>query len=942
MSGSNDLNQRRDQLSPEKQALLEQRMRRLNAGSRQTGITSKPKQAPARMSFAQERMFFASQLNPESTAYNMHAAYRLRGALDTASLKHSLNEIIARHEVLRTRFVNNGRLTEPAVVDTLDLEIPIVDLTSLPESEQQERIKELGEAEARYLFDLAELPLLRMTLARLSSQEHFLFLTMHHTICDEWSIKLLWSELEAGYTARLNGQQLSPLSTLQYVDFAHWQRERLAAGELDRQLSYWRERLAPPHARLQFPFDHARPAVQRHQGAIAALHLPQKIQQDLMNVNQQAGTTPFMILLALYAVLLYRYSGQEDLFIGIPIANRSQPELERLMGVCLNTLVLRIDLTGDPSFRALLQRVRTAALEAYANSDVPFEKLVDELKPARHLSYHPLFQTMFVYQSDMSHLKLPGVSVEPFSVDGGVSKFDMTLFAGEANEGIDVFLEYNTDLIEESTARRFLSHFEVLAEAAAANPDMSVSSLPILSARERRQLLVDWNMTSTELPEEKSIHEIIEARARQTPQAPTLFFENSKITYFELETRANHLAQELRAAGVGRNTVVGLCAERSIELFIGMLGILKAGGAYLPLDPKYPIERRTFMLEDAAVQFIVTQSQFSGLYDGTERKLFLLPPFDGKPFDQPVAPVVNMTQPNDLAYLIYTSGSTGQPKGVPVTHANLIHSTVARMKYYSQPVKRFLLLSSFAFDSSVAGIFGTLCSGGALVLPVQGQEQDVNALGELIQRYQVTHTLSLPSLYSLLLDYSDADELRSLEVVMVAGEVCPTNLVKQHYDTLPDTALYNEYGPTEGTVWCSVYRAEPEISSSTVPIGRPIANMQLYILDTHLEPVPVGAAGELYLGGKGVVSGYLNRPELTAERFVEHKWAEVGNVRLYRTGDLARWLPDGNIEFLGRRDNQVKIRGHRIELGEIEAALLEFTEVAQAAVLAHEDNPVIP
>jgi hypothetical protein len=518
MSGSNDLNQRRDQLSSAKQALLEQRMRGRTADSRQAVISPKPEQAPARLSFAQERMFFASQLNPESTAYNMHAAYRLRGPLDMASLTYSLNQIVARHDVLRTRFVNNERFTEPVVVDALELEIPIVDLIGLPETQQLERLTELGKAEARYIFNLAELPLLRLTLARLSSQEHCLFLTLHHIICDEWSIKLLWNELEAGYAARLKGQSLSSSLPLQYVDFAHWQRERLSAGELDQQLSYWRERLAPPHHRLQFPFDHARPAVQRHRGAIAALNLSQQIAQGLMNGNQQAGTTPFMILLALYAVLLYRYSGQDDLFIGIPIANRSQPELERLMGVCLNTLVLRIDLKDDPSFQELLQSVRKAALEAYANSDVPFEKLVDELKPARHLSYHPLFQTMFVFQSEPSSLKLPGVSVEPFPVDGGVSKFDMTLFAGESDEGLEVFLEYNTDLIEESTARRFLTHFEVLAEAVAANPGMRISSLPVLSSPERRQLLVDWNTTSAELPKDNSIHELIEAWTRQTPR----------------------------------------------------------------------------------------------------------------------------------------------------------------------------------------------------------------------------------------------------------------------------------------------------------------------------------------------------------------------------------------------------------------------------------------
>jgi amino acid adenylation domain-containing protein len=937
MNGQDDLNRRRKNLSSGKQALLEQRMRGLKTNARQeAGISAKPDHIPARLSFAQERMLFASQLNPESTAYNMHVAYRLRGPLDLDNLTASINGIINNVPILRTRFVSNGSYTEPFVVDRLTLDVPVVDLSGLPEVEQNLRLAVLGRSEAQHIFNLAELPLLRMSLAHLGSEDHVIFLTLHHIICDEWSIKLLWTELEEFYQAESGEQQTGP-SSLQYADFAHWQREQLALGAFDDQLNYWRRRLAPPHPRLQFPYDKPRPAMQRHQGAILPLTLSAKLYQDLMRVNQQAGTTPFMVLLALYAALLYRYTGQEDLLIGIPIANRSQPELKDVIGVCLNTLVLRVDLNGSPTFSELLERVRSEALEAFANSELPFEKLVDELKPVRDLSYHPLFQVMFVYQSKPSQFQLPGVQVEPFPVDGGVSKFDMTLFAGEVDDRLEIFLEYDTDLIEEGTAKRFLSHFEALAESAAAQPDLAMGRLPLLRPDERRNLLVDWNATSEHVHEEKSIHQMFEGWVRQTPQAPALWFNGHKLVYADLDKRANQLAHRLRSAGVKQNTIVGLCAERSFELFIGMLSILKAGGAYLPLDPKYPLERRAFMLQDADAQYVVAQAQFSDLFDGQKQQLFTLTANDL--IDAPETPPPDLTQPGDLAYLIYTSGSTGKPKGVPVTHANLIHSTAARIEYYPEKVKRFLLLSSFAFDSSIAGIFGTLCGGGALCLPAQGEEQDVNALADLIRRYQVSHLLSLPSLYSLLLTYSDPEQLRSLEAVMVAGEACPTPLVKQHYSVLPDTTLYNEYGPTEGTVWCSVYRIPPELSSSTVPIGRPIQNMQLFILDAHLEPVPVGAAGELYIAGLGVVSGYLNRPELTAERFIEHHWEELGPVRLYRTGDLAKWLPDGNIEFLGRADHQVKIRGHRIELGEIEAALMDQSSVAHAAVLAQGDTP---
>jgi myxalamid-type nonribosomal peptide synthetase MxaA len=942
MSEREDVTMRRENLSPVKQALLEQRLSGLSSRSEvKTGVSPKPAQVPARLSFAQERMYFAAQLNPESTAYNMHAAYRLRGHLDVSKLERSLNFIFERHDVLRTRFLSTKGNIEPVVVDFLEATIPITDLSGMTEAEQSRRLKIIGKQEAQQLFNLAEVPLLKLSLARLKPDEHVIFLTLHHIISDEWSIMLFWRELQVGYAALTNNQPVEMQSqNLQYVDFAFWQREQFESGALDDQMETWLERLAPPQTRLQFPFDQPRPHVQRHKGAIAALRLPAQIQKELTHLNQDTGTTPFMVLLALYAALLYRYTGQEDILIGIPITNRNLPDFENLFGVCLNTLVLRVDLKDSPTFSDLLERVRSASLEAFANSETPFEKLVEALKPARDLSYHPLFQVMFVYQSQPSQLELPGLQVEPFLIDGGVSKFDLTLFASESGEGFEIFLEYDTDLIEGQTANRFLSNLKVMAESALRNPETAVSRLPIHTKEERQLLLKMGEPVQSMTQAETSIQALVEFWAEQKPSTPALLFENQSMSYQTFNERANLLANNLRSKGVGRNVVVALCAERSFELFIGMLGILKAGGAYLPLDPKYPLERRDFMLKDAGVQHVVTQSQFAGSFQRDTQHLFLLQPGAERAADQ-ADPLQNITQPSDLAYVIYTSGSTGKPKGVPVTHANLLDSTAARIRYYPEKTERFLLLSSYSFDSSVAGIFGTLCAGGTLCLPAQGQEMDVNVLAELIYWYKVTHMLCLPSLYSLLLEYTDHRQLNSLAAVIVAGEACPVKLVRQHYSALPKTALYNEYGPTEGTVWCSVYRVPPDLTAHSVPIGKPIEISQLFILDRHLEPVPVGVHGELYLAGTGVVSGYLNRPDLTQEHFTEHAWDNGRSVRLYRTGDLARWLPDGNIEYLGRIDQQVKISGYRIELEEIETALLALPGIAQAVVLAREEPSLL-
>ncbi len=571
------------------------------------------------------------------------------------------------------------------------------------------------------------------------------------------------------------------------------------------------------------------------------------------------------------------------------------------------------------TFRQLLTQVKQTALDALANQDLPFDLLVQAMRPERDLSYNPLFQTMFVFFSDSEGRSLPGVTAEPVRVDRGVSKFDLTLFAGEAEGELLAALEYNGDLFDEATAQRMLGHWETLLAGIVAAPDTPVADLPLLSAAESDRMLRAWNDTAMPLRDERCIHQIIGEWAAATPDAQAVITGSERLTYRQLDHRANQLARRLIDRGVVPGTPVGLYVERSADMVVGILGILKAGGAYVPLEPSYPEERIRFTLHDSGAPLVVAQSRLAGNLPESDAAILLLDESYSDDAAEPPQPAVSL---DDIAYIIYTSGSTGTPKGVMVTHRNLLASTLAREVTYDAPVSRYLLLSSFAFDSSVAGIFWTLISGGALVLPEPDEEKDVQRLAALVEAEKVTHTLALPSLYRLLLTYAPPGSLDSLQVVIVAGEACPPDLGEVHYRLLPDGRLFNEYGPTEATVWCSVYLVPPERVEGPVPIGRPIANSQLYILDSHRQPVPIGVAGELYVGGAGVTPGYWGNPELTGQRFVTVPQIGGSNAgALYRTGDLARWRADGEIVFLGRVDNQVKIRGFRIELGGIEARL---------------------
>ncbi|PYS97534.1 MAG: non-ribosomal peptide synthetase, partial [Acidobacteria bacterium] len=623
--------------------------------------------------------------------------------------------------------------------------------------------------------------------------------------------------------------------------------------------------------------------------------------------------------------------------VGTPIANRNRSETESLIGFFVNTLVLRARFSERVTFRELLRQVREAALEAYAHQDLPFEKLVEELQPERALSHSPIFQVMLDLQNaPMRDMQLQGMRLTPLPFDSRMAKFDLTLTAGEEDGKLSGLLEYNTDLFDSATIERMAGHFKQLLETAVSNPDEQVSRLQILTEAEREQILFEWNDTQAEYETARCIHELFERQAQRTPEAVALVSKDERLSYRELNERANKLAHHLRGLGAGSETLVGILFARSVETVVAILGVLKSGGGYLPLDPKQPPERISFMLADAGVRLLLTREPLPAEMPRQKIQIICLDKewhaIAKESAENPEGGVLA----DNPAYLVYTSGSTGRPKGVLVSHRNLIHSTLARVSYYKESVNSFLLISPFAFDSSVAGLFWTLCRGGMLVIPEEDSHRDPAHLAKLIARYSVSHLLSLPALYELLLQQAEARQLASLRTVIVAGESCRAELVVRHGETLPQASLFNEYGPTEATVWSSVHHCRPPDVQRPVPVGRPVANTQIYLLDQQLQPVPVGVTGEVYIGGSGLARGYFNHPALTAAAFVPDPFSLEPGARLYKTGDLARFLADGQIEFAGRNDFQVKIRGHRIELSEIELALAQHPGIKEAIVLARE------
>jgi amino acid adenylation domain-containing protein len=912
-----------------------------SSGSESMPLSSVSRDEKLPISFSQQRLWFLSQMDPENRAYVLPNAIRIQGKLNIDAFKRSLTEIYCRHEALRTIFKATEDDPEQVILPPNDLPVPIVDLTDLTDDERESEVQRLILEDVEQPFNLAKGPLLRVKIMRLGQEEHVFSLTMHHIISDGWSNGVLLKELSALYSAFCAGQP-SPLPPLplQYVDYAFWQRKWLQGDVLEGHLAHWRQQLGGDLPVLQLPTDRPRPAVQSYRGAKKALSLPGQLKTDLEKLSRDESVTLFMTLLAAFYALLYRYTGQEDITIGSPIANRTRPELENLIGFFVNTLTLRIDLSGDPNFIQILKRVREAALAAYNHQDVPFEKLVEELKPVRDMSYSPLFQVMFSWQNvPKEPANLPGLTLTRMSIDSGASMFDLTIYMWEEDNGLVGKIEYNTDLFEDATIVRLHKHFQTLLEGIIANPESRVRDLPILDDAEREQLLLDWNDTKVEYPQDKCLHDLFEEQVERTPDAVAVVSGDQQLTYRELNARANQLAHYLISKGVGPEEMVGLYMERSLEMVIGIYGIIKAGGAYVPLDPEYPPDRIAFMVEETDVPVLLTQKHLVNSLTGPRANVICLDSewdvINAEPAHNPNSGV----KPENLAYVIYTSGSTGRPKGVMNEHRGIVNRLLWMQDEYNLDREdRILQKTPFSFDVSVWEFFWPLLTGARLVVARPGGHKDPAYLVDIIVEHQITTLHFVPSMLQIFLEEEDVVRCHSIKRVICSGEALPYDLQCRFFEIL-DTELHNLYGPTEAAVDVTYWPCRQDQELKIVPIGYPVANTQMYILDPQLQPVPIGCTGELHIGGIQVARGYLKRPELTAEKFIPDPFSTDPKARLYKTGDLSRFLPDGCIEYLGRTDFQVKMRGLRIELGEIEARVTEFPHVNQCIVLMREDRP---
>ncbi len=907
-----------------------------------------PRDAPLPLSFAQQRLWFLEQLEPGLPLYNVPSALRLRGPLDRECLRLALQGIVSRHEALRTTFSSG----EPEPVQVIhpppsSWPLPLLDLCALPDSAREAELIRVAEQEARLPFSLERGPLLRTTLVRVAEQDHVLLLTLHHIISDGWSLGVLFRELSALYTALHEHRPESlPELRAQVADIGAWQRQLLQGECLQQALSYWKQQLAgcPP---LQLPTDHPRPPVFSHRGRILTFSLDAGLGLALKTLAQSQQVTVFMTLLGSFAVLLSRYSQQTDIAVGSPIASRTCTEMEPLIGCFVNTLVLRTSLADSPTFVELLGRVRKTCLDAYSHQQLPFERLVDELQVTRDRSRNPLFQVMFVLQNAPSgELRLPDLHSSYLFVHQQTAKFDLTLSMEEQPDGsLAGAFEYATDLFEPETIARLAGHYAQLLQEVVAHADRPVAELELLSSRERQLLLQDWNATCVELALQPGLAALFQAQVERSPDAAAVAFADERWTYRELNERANQLAHHLRTQGVGPDVLVGLAVERSAELVVSLLGILKAGGAYLPLDPEHPSDRIAFMLAEGRPAALVTQRTLADRFAATGVPLTLIDDpalLAAYPVDNPVT----TSTPDHLAYTLFTSGSTGRPKGVCITQGavlNLMHSL--RQRAFIDPPQRVAWVAPVVFDASVQQIFGALLYGHCLYVVSQSTRRDGRALLALLREQSIALCDCTPSLLSLLIEAGlpSAKDL-GLRTLLCGGEELPVSLAAALYAPggQAQPTLINVYGPTECCVDATAFEARPGSLAprwKSVPIGRPLANTQVYILDPRLQPVPIGVPGQLYIGGLGLARGYLNRPELTRDRFIPNPFSTQPGARLYQTGDLGRFLPDGNIEFLGRIDHQVKLRGFRIELGEIESVLSAHPAVRACVVLVREDTP---
>lgn len=933
-----------ENLSPERRALLELHLKEssrpddskktIPVSPRKNGYNQFP------LSYAQERLWFLDQLEPGNVTYNGVSGVRLKGLLDFAALEKTLNGIVSRHEILRTIFETELGTPVQSIAPELIVTIPLVDLECLAGSVRQLELHRIASDEARRPFDLGKAPLFRTMLIRFDGMEHLMLYNIHHIVSDGWSWGVLIRDFAKLYEAISAGRP-SPLTELriQYADFAQWQREWLQGEVLQKQLDYWRNQLGDDLLALELPLDKTRPLTPTFHGAKQFLALDKSLTEDLNLLSRQEGVTHFMLLLAAFKVMLYRHTGQEDLVVGTSIANRNKSEVENLIGFFVNALVLYTNMSGDPCVRELLQRVRRVALGAYANQDLPFEQLVHELQPNRDLSHSPLFKIVFVLQNAPSTtFHLPNLEVESVEFETETSKFDLTLSLSECESGLAGYVEYNTDLFERATILRTIEHWKQLLREFVRNVDRRISDLTMMTVAEREIILEEWNQTAVKTLADKCLHELFEEQVERDPEAVAVVFGEQEWSYGELNRRANVMAEYLRGLGVGPEVAVGIYVERSLEMMAGILGIMKAGGAYVPLDTSYPKERLQFMLEDAGAMVLVTQRAIADrlpTHSGIMVNIDEVEEQNGLRGDENV---ISGVSPENLAYIIYTSGSTGQPKGVMIRHEGLTnYAKWSAVKYGLKHGNGSIVHSSIAFDLTITGLLVPLVAGQRvrLVAPGGGVEVLEEAITDGSDYSLVKITPAHLEVFKGMISPESARGWARMFVI--GGEALAGESLRYWQAHAPGTRLINEYGPTETVVGCCVYEVQ-EQSSGRVPIGRPIANTQIYILDQSLELQPVGVKGELSIGGHGLGRGYMNRPELTAENFIPDGYGKKNGGRLYRTGDLGRHLASGDIEYLGRRDDQVKVRGYRIELGEVEKVLAQHAMVKESVAVVREDE----
>ncbi|MEG3658604.1 amino acid adenylation domain-containing protein [Arenibacter palladensis] len=876
-------------------------------------ISKAPVDIDIPLSRGQQRLWILQQLYPSNPFYNYCELYELRGSLNTLYLFQSIQAVFSNNSIFRTTFYVKDGTTYQKIHDS-EVKVSLVDLSHLEEIEKKSSKERLIESVAQSSFDLAVFPLVRSTVIKLSQEEHILILNMHHIITDKWSMGVFREELAMHYQNLIAGKSIEVVKKLQYSDYAYWESNQSID---ENQLKFWQDRLKGEIPILDLPRDYPRKMSSSFKGGLLSDDLSEELSNAILALAKNLNTTPFVLLLSVFKLLLFKYTGQQDILVGSPISNRNEPSVEKLIGFFNETVVLRSNLSPKITFRELVEMVKQTTMEAFLNKDVPFDLLVQKLKPTRSLSLNPFFQVMFLFHTVPQAPRLDNeCTIEYEVLDLGIAKFDLTLYVEEENGKVSTTFEYATDLFQESTIARMQMHYQWLLESVVKDISLPISQYSVMTEREKQLFInvehdTDYNI--------KGIHELITKQATENPKAIAVVCESQSISYRQLDQMSTLLAKNLQKYTRGQNQFVGLCVDRSIDMIIGLVGILKAGCAYLPLDPEYPKERIDYMLEEAKIKVLLTNDRLLSNFDKELSMALTISSLcnftEGEEITLPDA------KESNYAYLIYTSGSSGTPKGVPITHKNIISSTFSRTTYYSNAPSSFLLLSSVAFDSSKVGIFWTLCTGGQLVLARKGLEQNVNLLHMALKEYRISHTLMLPSIYKIVLENMGNYNFPDLRTVIVAGEVCGRTVCNLHLSLLPNVELHNEYGPTEATVWCSAYKIRTMDEQVKVPIGKPVANSKIFLLDDNLSLVPFGAQGEIYIGGPGVATGYLNRKELSEEVFIVNPFQKNADYKLYKTGDIGRYRFDGNLEFIGRKDHQVKIRGHRVELHEIENLL---------------------